>query len=65
MGKSEFNSALRRLGLHDHAFLDRCFALADESRDGRVDFQEFFETIFVVLHGNASQTAEFEFSWTR
>ena len=38
MSKSEFISALRRLGLHDQAFLDRCFAIADESKDGRVDF---------------------------
>ena len=28
----------------------------------RVDFQEFFDTIFVVLHGNSSQIADFEFS---
>jgi Ca2+-binding EF-hand superfamily protein len=62
MSKTEFTSALRRLGLHDQAFLDRCFAIADESKDGRVDFQEFFDTIFVVLHGNTSQTADFEFS---
>mmetsp|Transcript_18812 Transcript_18812/g.39642 ORF Transcript_18812/g.39642 Transcript_18812/m.39642 type:complete len:143 (+) Transcript_18812:403-831(+) len=62
MGKTEFTSALRRLGLHDPAFLDRCFTLADESQDGRVGFQEFFDTIFVFLHGNSSQTAEFEFS---
>ena len=62
MGKAEFTSALRRLGLHGQAFLDRCFALSDESQDGRVDFQEFFNTVFIILHGNANQTADFEFS---
>jgi Ca2+-binding EF-hand superfamily protein len=62
MGRAEFIGALRRLGVTDPVFHERCFAVADESGDGTVDFQEFFDTIFVVLHGSAEQIAEFEFS---
>jgi hypothetical protein len=36
--------------------------MADEFQTGRVNFQKFFDTIFIVLHGNASQAAESEFS---
>ncbi len=62
MGRAEFIGALRRLGISDPVFHERCFMVADESNDGTVDFQEFFDTIFIVLHGSASQIADFEFN---
>jgi hypothetical protein len=62
MGRAEFIGALRRLGIADPVFHERCFVVADESGDGAVDFQEFFDTIFIVLHGSPAQIAEFEFT---
>jgi hypothetical protein len=62
MGRAEFIGALRRLGITDPVFHERCFMVADESGDGTIDFQEFFDTIFIVLHGSAAQIADFEFT---